>query len=43
MAAYHDSDEVDTPLLRHSYPHLETHDAFRVSDARRGAVTRAGV
>jgi ATP-dependent helicase/nuclease subunit B len=26
---YHGSDEVETPLLRHSYPHFETHDAFR--------------
>ncbi|MCL7419099.1 MAG: PD-(D/E)XK nuclease family protein, partial [Halalkalicoccus sp.] len=29
MAGYHASDEVDTPLLRHSYPHFETHEAFR--------------
>lgn len=29
MAAYYDSDEVDTPLLRRFYPHFETHDAFR--------------
>jgi ATP-dependent helicase/nuclease subunit B len=30
MAAYHGSDDVETPLLRHSYPHFETHEAFRV-------------
>jgi ATP-dependent helicase/nuclease subunit B len=29
MAAYHGSDDVDVPLLRHSYPHFETHEAFR--------------
>jgi ATP-dependent helicase/nuclease subunit B len=29
MAAYYRSDEVDVPLLRFSYPHFETHDAFR--------------
>jgi len=29
MAAYHGSDDVDTPLLRHSYPYFETHEAFR--------------
>ncbi|WP_144927902.1 PD-(D/E)XK nuclease family protein [Halorubrum salsamenti] len=29
MAVYHGDDEVSTPLLRHSYPHFETHTAFR--------------
>jgi ATP-dependent helicase/nuclease subunit B len=29
MAVYHGSDDVDTPLLRHSYPYFETHEAFR--------------
>jgi len=31
MVQYHGTDpsEVDTPLLRHSYPHFETHSAFR--------------
>ncbi len=29
MASYWDSDDVDTPLLRHSYPYFETHGAFR--------------
>jgi ATP-dependent helicase/nuclease subunit B len=29
MAAYYRSEEVDVPLLRFSYPHFETHDAFR--------------
>ncbi|ELY62509.1 nuclease subunit B-like protein [Natronococcus jeotgali DSM 18795] len=29
MAVYHGSDDVDTPLLRHSYPYFETHQAFR--------------
>jgi ATP-dependent helicase/nuclease subunit B len=31
MVRYHGTDpsEVDTPLLRHSYPHFETHGAFR--------------
>ncbi len=29
MAAWHDSDDVDVPLLRRSYPHFETHEAFR--------------
>lgn len=29
MAVYHGTDEVETPLLRHSYPHFETHAAFR--------------
>jgi ATP-dependent helicase/nuclease subunit B len=29
MAAYYRSDDVDTPLLRYSYPHFETHEAFR--------------
>ncbi|WP_317176011.1 PD-(D/E)XK nuclease family protein [Halomontanus rarus] len=29
MAVYHGSDDVTTPLLRHSYPHFETHEAFR--------------
>lgn len=29
MAVYHGSDDVDTPLLRHSYPSFETHEAFR--------------
>jgi ATP-dependent helicase/nuclease subunit B len=29
MAAYYKSDEVDVPLLRFSYPHFETHAAFR--------------
>lgn len=29
MASYYRNDEVNTPLLRYSYPHLETHTAFR--------------
>jgi ATP-dependent helicase/nuclease subunit B len=29
MAVYHGSDEIDTPLLRHTNPHFETHEAFR--------------
>ncbi|WP_311172659.1 PD-(D/E)XK nuclease family protein [Halobellus ordinarius] len=29
MATWQGSDEVETPLLRHSYPHFETHEAFR--------------
>ena len=29
MAVYHGSEDVDTPLLRHSYPYFETHEAFR--------------
>jgi ATP-dependent helicase/nuclease subunit B len=29
MAVYHGSDDVNTPLLRHSYPYFETHDVFR--------------
>ena len=29
MAVYHGSDEVSTPLLRHSYLHFETHEGFR--------------
>jgi ATP-dependent helicase/nuclease subunit B len=29
MAAYYRSDDVEVPLLRHSYPHFETHEAFR--------------
>ncbi len=29
MATWQGSDDVDTPLLRHSYPHFETHEAFR--------------
>lgn len=29
MASYWDSDDVNTPLLRHSYPYFETHEAFR--------------
>lgn len=28
-AAYHGSDDPGTPMLRHSYPWFETHDAFR--------------
>jgi ATP-dependent helicase/nuclease subunit B len=29
MAVYHGSDDVETPLLRQSYPYFETHRAFR--------------
>ncbi len=29
MATWQGSDDVDTPLLRHSHPHFETHEAFR--------------
>lgn len=29
MAVYHRNDDVDTPLLRHSYPAFETHAGFR--------------
>jgi ATP-dependent helicase/nuclease subunit B len=29
MATWQGSDDVETPLLRHSYPHFETHEAFR--------------
>lgn len=29
MATWQGSDDVETPLLRRSYPHFETHDAFR--------------
>ena len=29
MAAWAGSDDPGTPLLRHSYPQIETHDAFR--------------
>jgi ATP-dependent helicase/nuclease subunit B len=29
MATWKGSDDVETPLLRHSYPHFETHEAFR--------------
>jgi ATP-dependent helicase/nuclease subunit B len=29
MATWQGSDDVETPLLRYSYPHFETHEAFR--------------
>lgn len=29
MAAYYGSDDADTPLLRRTYPHFETHGEFR--------------
>jgi ATP-dependent helicase/nuclease subunit B len=29
MATWQGSDDVETPLLRRSYPHFETHEAFR--------------
>lgn len=29
MATWHGDDDVDVPLLRHSYPHFDTHAAFR--------------
>jgi ATP-dependent helicase/nuclease subunit B len=29
QAAYHGSEDPGTPMLRHSYPHFETHEAFR--------------
>ncbi|WP_224338211.1 PD-(D/E)XK nuclease family protein [Haloprofundus halobius] len=29
MAEYYGSDDVESPLLRYSYPHFETHEAFR--------------